>query len=358
MKTSSHSSRCGAISPISALILTVSLSLSGFCFRKAAPETGTTNIEAQTSASALAASQSETRTKPIEQIVIGDRVIGHSPITESSNAIEQPVNALCWRQIEMHVTGENGHQIRINLLRPSAWVTDHGFKSGKHISVDLSELNAVGTANILSITPCPSLTTGPGNIVTGTFHHDALQLVELTLSGETVSTTSTHPIWSEDQQDFIPAGRLRRGECVRTLQDGAVHLDDVRFSDRSEPVFNIEVNAEHVYHVGHSGLLVHNKAMRVDMDMTRVTSWADEGITPDLQPGRWVQIGNRTRLNYIKTGLPGPKAYLQRSYPWVKFRSSRAPFSNAITEDVPTASLRWPSGWDKWRGMFGQRIID
>ena len=25
-------------------------------------------------------------------------------------------------------------------------------------------------------------------------------------------------------------------------------------------------------------------------EMTKVTSWASEGITPDLNPGRWVQL--------------------------------------------------------------------
>ena len=40
--------------------------------------------------------------------------------------------------------------------------------------------------------------------------------------------------------------------------------------------------------------------------MVQVTSWADKGITPDLNPGRWVQLGDATPVNFLKTGLPGP----------------------------------------------------
>jgi RHS repeat-associated protein len=91
--------------------------------------------------------------------------------------------------------------------------------------------------------------------------------------------------------------------------------------------------------------------------MVRVTSWADKGIRPDLNPGRWVQLGAPTRLNFWLTGLPGPKAWFMRQSPFFRAQWSRVPFSNSITAQVPATSLRWPSGFDAWRGLFGQRIL-
>jgi len=92
-------------------------------------------------------------------------------------------------------------------------------------------------------------------------------------------------------------------------------------------------------------------------NLIKVTSWASDGIVPDLNPGRWVQLGDATLWNFWKTGLPGPKGYLQRSPPFLKLEESTVPFSNSITGEVPANSLQWPSGLDKWRGIFGQRQI-
>jgi hypothetical protein len=92
--------------------------------------------------------------------------------------------------------------------------------------------------------------------------------------------------------------------------------------------------------------------------MTRfLTSWASEGITPDLNLGRWVQLGDATKANFWKTGLLGPKATLQSKAPFLKIEGSKVPFANSITETVPTSSLQWPKGWEWWKGILGQRQI-
>jgi RHS repeat-associated protein len=88
-----------------------------------------------------------------------------------------------------------------------------------------------------------------------------------------------------------------------------------------------------------------------------VTSWADAGITPDLNPGRWVQLGDPTRWNYFKTGLGGPKIYRTDQFPFFTKQSSQVPFSNSVTGEVPASSLQWPSGWEKIKGILGQRQI-
>jgi RHS repeat-associated protein len=91
--------------------------------------------------------------------------------------------------------------------------------------------------------------------------------------------------------------------------------------------------------------------------MVRVTSWAESGVTADLNPGRWVQLGEATPRNFWKTGLPGPKGTFTNEFPFLKFERSKVPFSNSISDSVPASSLEWPSGADKFRGGFGQRIL-
>lgn len=88
--------------------------------------------------------------------------------------------------------------------------------------------------------------------------------------------------------------------------------------------------------------------------MRRVTSWAETGTTPDLNPGRWVQLGDATRVNFWRTGLPGGKVQTNP----LRYESSNVPFTNSITGQVPASSLRWPSGWEKPKGILGQRQIN
>ncbi|EAQ78909.1 hypothetical protein [Blastopirellula marina] len=97
-----------------------------------------------------------------------------------------------------------------------------------------------------------------------------------------------------------------------------------------------------------------------DVDKVKVTSWAEAGTTPDLNPGRWVQIGGPTPWNYIKTGLWGGKFELglSRNFPWVfKWTNSNAPISNYVSEFVQQSQLMWPRGWEYIKGILGQRIV-
>jgi hypothetical protein len=91
---------------------------------------------------------------------------------------------------------------------------------------------------------------------------------------------------------------------------------------------------------------------------TRVVSWAEAGIAPDLNPGRWVMIGEPTRFNFIRSGLIGPKAdFILRPPFLTNIRSSNVPFNNYVTGQVPTSSLYWPPGLEAWKGILGQRVI-
>lgn len=94
------------------------------------------------------------------------------------------------------------------------------------------------------------------------------------------------------------------------------------------------------------------RAIQAADDLVQVTSWAEAGITPDLNVGRWVMVGGPTRWNYLRTGL----------FAWTH-RTGRgilrvgAPFENYITGFVRRSQLQWPTGVEFIKGFFGQRIL-
>jgi rhodanese-related sulfurtransferase len=71
--------------------------------------------------------------------------------------------------------------------------------------------------------------------------------------------TSNHPFWSADRQAFVEAGQLQVGEQLQQADGTLVQI--TRITPHTGPpveVYNLEVDAEHVYHVGAGGVLVHN----------------------------------------------------------------------------------------------------
>ena len=108
--------------------------------------------------------------------------------------------------------------------------------------------------------------------------------------------------------------------------------------------------------VGGSAMQGYRAIAATRSELTMVSSWADVGTVPDLNPGRWVMRGLPTRTNYWLSGLPGPK--------WLgglRFQGSRSSPGNYIVDAVPRSSLRWPSGgpagMERMKGLFGQRTI-
>ena len=157
------------------------------------------------------------------------------------------------------------------------------------VEMDLPELAITGEAIVLDIRGPPTIRPGAGRVVTATFHHssgDVIDLVVGDLSGEalasgfsdtptiaasnghasdyrsqatdTIGTTSNHPFWSVDRQAYVQAGQLRIGERLHTYSGDTKRVISKLARPGPQPVYNLEVFAEHVYYVGQDGLLVHN----------------------------------------------------------------------------------------------------
>lgn len=65
----------------------------------------------------------------------------------------------------------------------------------------------------------------------------------------------SHPFWSVSRGGWVSELDLEIGETLKTLEGTTVVESLER---RPEPVYNIEVEGDHVYRVGESGVLVHN----------------------------------------------------------------------------------------------------
>jgi|GEM_PF-2311024 len=199
------------------------------------------------------------RSKPIEDVRVGDRIVGYNPIREQADLVEpDPTN---WRKLSLHMTKESGHGLWIDLLRPVAWIEEHNARVGTTIHLDLFEMGAVGDAEVTYLGPCPRIHPGTGTIVTGTFKHQAdenTNVVRLQLEDqiELTGVTDNHPYWSEDRQDFVEVGQLNIGELVDTAY-GLKRVVSVTPIEHNGFLYNLETT-EHVYRVGSLGTLVHN----------------------------------------------------------------------------------------------------
>jgi hypothetical protein len=140
-------------------------------------------------------------------------------------------------------------------------ITGDSSTAAPWIFLTLHELEAVGPAEIVEVGPCPELEPGEGRLVTGTFSHASGEVLDIVVDGlaEPIGCTGAHPFWSEDRHEFIPARDLRLGETLGT-ESGTLR-QITRITPRRGPpvpVFNLEVDAEHVYYVSVDGVLVHN----------------------------------------------------------------------------------------------------
>jgi filamentous hemagglutinin len=88
--------------------------------------------------------------------------------------------------------------------------------------------------------------------------HRVPRLVDLELGEVTITCSPEHPFWVQGE-GWKTAGVLADGDTLSTF-DGPIAIRDIDHREGEFQVFNVEVEALHVYHVSALGILVHNKA--------------------------------------------------------------------------------------------------
>jgi len=110
---------------------------------------------------------------------------------------------------------------------------------------------------------------------------------------DSIGTTSNHPFWSVDRQEYVPAGQLEIGERLQTLHgDTKTVVSNLPRPGPETDVYNLEVHVEHVYFVGEDGVLVHNSkaysgpTLRKRADGT----WETLALGPANNGRRWQPV--------------------------------------------------------------------
>ena len=147
------------------------------------------------------------------------------------------------------------------LLRDCGWLEDHGAHVGGTVWLNMPEMGVEGLAEVLAIEPCPPLEEGEGRLVTGTFATPSGEVYDLKLESESkpIGVTATHPFWRVDRREWVSAIDLEIGETLKTLE-GTTVVESIEKRPECETVYNIEVEGDHCYRVGESGVLVHNSS--------------------------------------------------------------------------------------------------
>lgn len=189
---------------------------------------------------------------PIETLSVGDRVL------TSDGRSETEVDPT-WQLVELEMPNPLAvhDTIRIELLRPAAWLRDAGV--GSVIHLDYEEISLAGEALITSIEPAPQIAAGPGRVVLSTITHRNNDLYRLYLNAdqEVLEPTAAHRFYSADRGDWVAAGDLQPGEHI-TANGGTVVVSRVASVPGAERVYNLEVESEHEYFVSRLQVLTHN----------------------------------------------------------------------------------------------------
>jgi hypothetical protein len=244
----------------------------------------------------------------IQDVQVGERAIGTNPeVTDSERKIflSDPEPAT-WRKLTLEMLKSDGKRLDITLLRPLNWISESKAEIGSTIFLDLPEMGAQGMANVLNIEPCPPIKHGKGNVITGTFHHEAANTIDVHVEGlsKPIGCTDNHPFWSVTRQEFIEAGKLQQGEQLQLYNGQTAKVIQILPRPGPERVHNLEVMNEHVYMVTDGGILVHNACYRFHADADnkgRITNVNATVTRRNIGTGQGTNQATRDHANELNT---------------------------------------------------------
>jgi hypothetical protein len=213
----------------------------------------------------------------IEDVQLGRRVVGRNPLREQTQ-LPGDIHPETHRTIRLEMI-QYGTLYELAFVRSLTWLSEQQAQAGGMIQLVMTEMGLDGPARVISIEPCPEIEPDDGTgrmVVTGTMKHLAGNLLEIQTADDTepLGVTDTHPFWSVDRQNFVVAGQLTVGESLEQA-DGTVTQITRITPTRGPPVmvYNLEIDAEHVFHVGEDGLLVHNSCVTWSSSKNEAFDW-------------------------------------------------------------------------------------
>ena len=205
----------------------------------------------------------------IEDIHVGQRVATDGGVansadgkTEAADPNATNVNRNTWREVTV-----TAGDWEVQTLEPLSWI------QAQHVSLqhpfllsaitDVAEMGVsaglVGTVD--SISACPQIQGGPGRVVLTTVTHLNDYVFNLTLKNasgetETLGVTGYHRFYDETN-GWTQTQNLQIGETLRG-DHGDLTVVGLTRDVGAYRVYNITVEADHVYYVGELQTLTHN----------------------------------------------------------------------------------------------------
>jgi hypothetical protein len=106
-----------------------------------------------------------------------------------------------------------------------------------------------------------------------------------------LSSTRSHPYWVESEDGWLPAVKLRKGMMLRLIDGKLLTVHSVETYAAEENTYNFEVDQQHNYFVGSSGVLVHNgDGISSDFE-TLGTNFTDIYEVTDVNTSKVVYVG-------------------------------------------------------------------
>jgi len=311
------------------VILFVGLVTAGLCFLRAMPgsplRAGASPIRAShnftNAAGALAehdaAGALGYRTKNIEDIRVGDRVLADNPDVESPS--ETQVSTATWRKLRLRAEErwDDGtlDDINVETLQPPEWIDAVGARVGASVPLpfDLVEMGLPEDlrGRVESNEPCPAIRSGPGRVVLTTLNHLNRYVLEVSARAENGTTeiirpTGFHKFYRPTNHSWVSAADLRPGDTLKGTKAPVTVVSNRRVQG-THRVFNMTVEAEHVFRVSRLGALVHNMGCRHTPDQQALKELVDEA---SLSGNRPLSVADaETILDWAdEVGYPGVRA--------------------------------------------------
>ncbi len=171
-----------------------------------------------------------------------------------------------WRFADLVLEKPDRSKARIQVARPLWWFEATEAKVGSKIDLSIHEAGIDGIAEVLHIGPCTvdSRENKPGiQVVIGKIEHENAVVWDLIFNGDTakpLGVTANHPLFSQDRNDWVPAGELKTNEQVRTIRSTAKLTEKTQRPGRHK-VYNMEVHRSHSYYVSQFAILAHNTGL-------------------------------------------------------------------------------------------------
>ena len=167
------------------------------------------------------------------------------------------------RLVSLELIERRGHlarRVNIGMLRSVEWIREQKVAIGTSVFLDEPKEGLQGRATVRGIQPCPPREGWLAKLRVGKYEPWSCRIGDLKIASESkpIGVTPSHPFWSPDRNGWVEAGRLEPGERVKTWEGTSVVEWYVMREKPVDAVYNIEVDGDHVYRVGESGVLVHN----------------------------------------------------------------------------------------------------